>query len=47
MKDRCIEKIIKLYFEGNTVKQAIEELKKECKCGKCNLNCKCGGNNNV
>lgn len=47
MKDKCIEKIIRLYFDGMTVKQAIGELKKECKCGKCDLNCKCGGKNNV
>lgn len=41
MKDRCIERVIELYFKDLTVKQAIAQVKKECDCGKCNLNCCC------
>lgn len=47
MKDKCIEKIIRLYFDGMTVKQAIGELKKECECEKCKLNCCCTKNVNI
>lgn len=47
MKDKCIERVIDLYFKDFTVKQAIAKVKKECSCGKCNLNCCCNKDVNI
>lgn len=47
MKDKCIERVIDLYFKDFTVKQAITKVKKECSCGKCNLNCCCTKDVNI
>lgn len=39
MRDKCIKKVIEYYFKDVPVKDALEKVKAECNCGKCNLNC--------
>ncbi|WP_462427223.1 hypothetical protein [Fusobacterium varium] len=47
MKDKCLKRVIELYFKDLTVEQAISQVKKECDCKKCKLNCSCTENVNI